>query len=306
MNESMPAELIGAERRIYVNGADRARVAYRKRHGANMLHTIAERRAWNQSHGPNLAAAAMRGGLAAVWKIHTARVDMLETMSDATRVGGAATGAHLATLTRQAEYAAARLEILATIGKAPRKSAAKPVKARKLASVPDVVAEPVETPAPVDVWAPVIHAVWTRQDGAVTDSGPVCRHAHDVVTLADVENVGEWLATVGDIVACESCVAIVASLPPAPVDIVAAAVDSGRMIVVSVGEPVAPATVPAPMPAMSYAARKASRRELAATMRAAGIKPDGVAWQLARSGVDLADIPAILAGDVAMPEGVNA
>lgn len=293
----IPTHLAGAERNVYVKAADRARAAYRKRTGATALQTIGERRAWLMAHGATMASKADAAGMTAVRKLHTTRVTALEIATDATRIGGAATGDHLAILTRQAEYATERLAILSPV-KAPRKPA-------KLASVPDVVAEPVETPAPVDVWAPVIHAAWTRQNGAVTDSGPVCAHAHDVVTLADVENVGEWLATVGDIVACESCAAIVASLPPAPVDIVAEAVDSGRVILVSVGaEPVAPEIVPAPMPAMTRAARKASRRELAATMRAAGIKPDGLAWQLARSGVDLADIPAILAGDVAMPESV--
>lgn len=92
----------------------------------------------------------------------------------------------------------------------------------------------------------------------------------------------------------------------APVDIVAEAIESGRMVVVNVDTgaayvapvgatlpdpadvgPVAPETVPAPMPRMTRAARKATRREIAATMRAAGIRPEGEAWREACAAAGL-------------------
>lgn len=41
----------------------------------------------------------------------------------------------------------------------------------------------------------------------------------------------------------------------------------------------APETVPAPMPPMTRAARKQTRREIAAKMRAEGVKPEGQAWR---------------------------
>lgn len=47
---------------------------------------------------------------------------------------------------------------------------------------------------------------------------------------------------------------------------------------------VVPATVPAPMPRMTRAARQASNRELAAAMRAAGIKVTPENWAAAKAG----------------------
>lgn len=248
---STPTHLIGAERRVYVAGADKSRKAYRTKHGAGHLRTIGERRDWQALHATGLAIAAERGGMSAVRKMHAARVAILETMSDPTRVGGPATGDHLAILTRDAEHAAERLAILAPAKS--RKPAARKTPARKLASVPDVVetvaaiVEPVETPAPIV--AACVGKACEWQDGCADD----------------------WC-------------------PNRPEN-----------------KPVTPEGVPADVQTYPQirAARKASRRELAATMRAAGLVPNGVAWQLARSGVDLADIPAILAGDAAMPESVT-
>lgn len=81
--------------------------------------------------------------------------------------------------------------------------------------------------------------------------------------------------------------------PAAPVaDIVDAGIASGRVILASVtpiaaakpAADVAPATVPAPMPAMTRAARKASNRDLAAAMRAAGIAITPDTWNAAKRG----------------------
>lgn len=60
-------------------------------------------------------------------------------------------------------------------------------------------------------------------------------------------------------------------------DELAAGIDSGRVILTVVSD--APATVPAPMPPMTWAARKATRREIAAKLRAQGIRPTGEAWR---------------------------
>lgn len=193
-----PSHLIGAERRTYLAGADKARAAYRKRHGATTLRAIAERRAWQLQHAAPMSLAADRGGMSAVRKMHTARVEHLATITAPDRIGGPAAPDFLATITRDAEHAAERLEVLAPARKA---TATRKPAARKLASVPT----PVETPAPV----------------------------------------------------------------------------------VEVDTSTAPATVPAPMPAMTRAARKATRRELAATMRAAGIRPEGDAWREACAAAGL-------------------
>ena len=67
---------------------------------------------------------------------------------------------------------------------------------------------------------------------------------------------------------------------------------------------VTPDSVPAPMPAMTRAARKASRLELAARMRAAGMVPAGEPWRLANEGVPLEDIAAALQG-IASRAGVQ-
>lgn len=190
-----PAHLIGAERITYRLAADKARTAYRRKHGAAVEMPREDRRKWNAAHGARLALAADRAGMNAVRKAHRTRVDQLATMSDPTRVGGAVSGEFLAIITADAEHAAARLEVLApaTTRKAP---ARKP--AAKLAAVPT----PTEESPTVD----------TRTT---------------------------------------------------------------------------PATVPAPMPPMSRAARKATRRELAATLRAAGIRPEGDAWREACAAAGL-------------------
>jgi hypothetical protein len=73
-------------------------------------------------------------------------------------------------------------------------------------------------------------------------------------------------------------------------DVLAAGVESGRVAIVTVDVP-APATVPAPMPAMTWQARKATRREIAAKLRAAGIRPAGEEWRRAclEAGLTVAD-----------------
>lgn len=76
--------------------------------------------------------------------------------------------------------------------------------------------------------------------------------------------------------------------PAAVPDVVGAAVESGRVAVIHVTEPV---TVPAPMPEMTRAARKASNRELAAAMRAAGTPITPETWAAAKSGT-LAQVTA--------------
>lgn len=52
-----------------------------------------------------------------------------------------------------------------------------------------------------------------------------------------------------------------------------------------VAETVTPETVPAPMPKQTHAAKKASNRELAAAMRAAGIKITADSWAAAKAGM---------------------
>jgi hypothetical protein len=59
-------------------------------------------------------------------------------------------------------------------------------------------------------------------------------------------------------------------------DVLAAGIESGHVIIATVTD--TPASVPAPMPAMTWAARKATRRELAAKLRAQGVRPSGEAW----------------------------
>lgn len=272
MTENMiPAHLIGAERRTYLAGADKARVAFRKRTGANVLQTIGERREWLAVHGTTMASKAEAAGMAAVRKMHTARVVTLETATDAGRIGGPADGEHLAILTREAEYAAERLAILSPV-KAPRvrKSAA-----RKIASVPDVVA--VES---VDVVAPAaevgrVTVTTVGRDGKVRKSRKLspadCAPVAALVTCPECGTVNES----GEM--CEQC-ARPAMPDDAPADVVTA-----------------PETVPAPMPRMTRAARKATRRELAASMRAAGIRPEGDAWREACAAAGLvapADVSA--------------
>lgn len=194
-----PAVLIGDERTTYRLAADKARTAYRRKHGATTLQNIVERRAWQTAHAAPMAAAADRSGMTAVRKAHQRRVDHLTTATEPDRVGGPAVGEFLAMLTSDAEHAAARLDILAPL---KRKPAVRKAATPQLTAVPDVVEESAE--------------------------------------------------------------------------ILAAGVDSGRVLLVAVG---APETVPAPMPAMTRAARKATRREIAATLRAAGIRPEGSAWR---------------------------
>lgn len=58
--------------------------------------------------------------------------------------------------------------------------------------------------------------------------------------------------------------------------------------------PLEPAAVPEPMPAQTWAARKASRRELAAAMRAAGLTPSGQTWELAKAGTPIADLAGLV------------
>lgn len=215
--QSMPAEIVGDERHIYTAAADRSRKAYRRKHGANVTLTLSERRAWNLAHRDKLAAAAARAGLAAVRKTHRARVDQLATMTDPDRIGGPASGEWLAILERDAAHAAARLEVLAAIGKTPRKT---PVR-RKSATV-ETVTEPTPATVPVEL---------------------------------------------------------------------AAAVESGRAVVIPIGAPrPAPATVPAPMPRQTRAARRQSRRELADALRAVGLRPAGDVWTLATAGHEPAEI----------------
>lgn len=71
---------------------------------------------------------------------------------------------------------------------------------------------------------------------------------------------------------------------PVKPDILAAGIESGRVIIAAVGAPAAPAEIPAPMPNMTRAARKASNRELAAAMRAAGVKITAESWEAAKAG----------------------
>lgn len=244
---TIPTHLAGAERNVYVMAADRARAAYRKRTGATALQTIGERRSWLMVHGATMASKADAAGMTAVRKMHTARVVTLETATDPARIGGPATGEHLAILTREADYAAERLAILAPV-KAPRKTA-------KLASVPDVAAAPVESMPEV-----------TRYADTATSALEKMRKPYTWRQLSKDERVAlvAELATRADVAPRVERVEL-ASV--APVDVPVAPVA------------VAPETVPAPMPAMTRAARKATRRELAATMRAAGIKPEGYAWR---------------------------
>lgn len=89
-----------------------------------------------------------------------------------------------------------------------------------------------------------------------------------------------------------------------PSDVLAAGIESGRVVIIDATpaarilgepdpapvEPAEPTTVPDPLPAQTWAARKQSRRELAAAMRAAGIKPAGEAWERAKSGTPLAEL----------------
>lgn len=93
------------------------------------------------------------------------------------------------------------------------------------------------------------------------------------------------LASVPDVAAVETVAP--AEVAPAEVDNSPAAVESRRAMFAGLGwqtsapagETSTPETVPDPLPAMTRAARKATRRELAATMRAAGIRPEGQAWR---------------------------
>lgn len=55
-----------------------------------------------------------------------------------------------------------------------------------------------------------------------------------------------------------------------------------------------PASLPDPLPSQTWHARKQSRRELAAAMRAMGLQPAGQAWELAKRGTPLADILAMV------------
>lgn len=218
----MPAELAGAERHTWQVGADRARKAYRTKHGANVTLTLDERRAWNAEHGAAMAAAAMRSGVAAVRRMHTARVHEAAEMCDPSRIGGPARGAYRERIQAAAVASEERLAALASVGKAPRKAAArKPAKGKNFEIAPVELADPSEK-----ILVP--ETVTCPQCGSVND------RADEM---------------------CDQC---------------------ARPIVAD--DVTAPETVPAPMPRMTRAARKATRREIAASMRAAGVKPEGQAW----------------------------
>lgn len=119
----------------------------------------------------------------------------------------------------------------------------------------------------------VIHAAYSRQNGSVTVSGPICAH----LTMHDTrEHVDTGPDAPADAeVTCHPCREILACLSPAPELVPAADVVPIRPDV----DVPAPDTVPAPMPAMTRAARKATRRELAAAMRAEGLRPEGAEWR---------------------------
>jgi hypothetical protein len=225
ITSTTPAVLVGDERTIYVMAADRSRAAYRRKHGATTLQTIAERRAWTLAHGVPMAAAAERGGMNAVRKMHRARVETLATMTRPDRVGGPVTGVYLDVITREAEQSAARLDALA----APRKTTArKPAQAKN-----SRVAAKKLGVAPVEI-SPV-----------AVDNTPEAVEAR----RAMFAGLG-WSTTP-------------AAAPVASVDVAETA----------------PATVPAPMPKMTRAAAKQTRREIAAAMRAEGLRPEGEEWR---------------------------
>lgn len=140
----------------------------------------------------------------------------------------------------------------------------------------------------LEVVPAVVHAAAEVGRGAGVTSGPVCSLADDLVSLEGVAVV--------EGVTCDACRRVLERLESAAADVAPVVPIRPELEpMADVDEPAAPETVPEPMPGMTRAARRASNRELAARMRAAGLTPAGEPWRLAVAGVPLEDIARKLA-----------
>lgn len=121
--------------------------------------------------------------------------------------------------------------------------------------------------APDPAPAPVVHASFARQYGSVTDTGPACANVDRIADAGDLEDVP------GLVVSCADCLAVVASVPAAPV------VESAPVVTIA-PEPAADETTEQTRPNRT---RRAARRQLAEDMRARGEDPtDAAAWAAAK------------------------
>lgn len=138
----------------------------------------------------------------------------------------------------------------------------------------------------IETVSDVVHAAFTRVYGAVTDTGPLCANEDRAHVLSEIETP--------DGVTCGRCVEILervrATAPetvetpetvtPAPV------VEKPKR---KRAPKTAPDTTPAPMPRMTYGAARQSRRELAASRRAAGLSLSGPDWIAAKVAAGIVD-----------------
>lgn len=249
-----PAGLTAPESSAYVRGYSRGCLAYVRKHGGPSMVL--------EGPAPAAGTPARRQLAAELRTITTAH--LIERHPAAHRAGMAALRKYRKTHGIAEPVAPA----------APRKPAAR--KPRTLAAVPDPAPAPVD---PDDMWAPVVrdetpapapvtHASFTRQYGSVTDTGPACANVDRISSRDDLED------TTGVEITCADCLAVVASVPAAPVE-------SAPVVRVL---PTAPAaeesTTEERRPNRT---RRAARRQLAEDMRARGEDPtDAAAWAAAK------------------------
>lgn len=270
------------ERSIYVRAASRSRATYMRKHGgaavpvpAGARVSIGGRFDWVSDAARDAVLGQVRAA-AAEWRaVH------LEPRELAAHRAGCA-----AVRKRLTQWG--QLERLEDLGLSGRRTPARPVPASEPAAAPVVeTVETVETPAA----APRKRTRWVTCD----------RH-RDKLRGMPARRRAEWWLEGGpgspcagehiagcrlfpgtDYFAPAICHgehrepwqdAAPADLEPVP-DTEAAA----RPVLT-----VVPDTVPAPMPRQSRDARRASNRELAARMRAAGLEPRGEMWERAKRG----------------------
>lgn len=268
----------------------------------------AHSQSWHATHDATRAAKCHAGGMSAVRKLHRDIVTRAETYRALTIIDPA----HAAELERQADAAAARLAELEPA--APIKStrtratvvAAVPVDRPEAAELAKLrrgsKLEPCTRHAGYWSSLPPARRFATAVEGGTSTpcEGGACtltpgtdRYAVDLVrrgsvTLAELNGYAsrepaaelepapaaelepvacaEWsqgCADVADTGTCEHGPAVADVVPLRP----------------DVDTTPAPDTVPAPMPAMTRAARKQTRREIAAAMRAEGLRPEGEEWR---------------------------
>jgi hypothetical protein len=279
-----PSNLTSAERGAYSAGFDRAARAYLRKHGSpGMAAAVAgewtaedsrklraHSQSWHATHDATRAAKCHAGGMSAVRKLYRDIVTRAEDYRALTITDPV----HAAELDRQADAAAARLAEL---------EPAAPVKSTRAAVV---AAVPVDRPEAAELvklrrgsklepcarhagyWQSLTPA--RRFQNAVEGGTSTPCDGGACLLTPGTDRYAVDLVRRGPVTLAElNSYATRAPAPAAELEPVADVVPLRP----DVDTTPAPDTVPAPMPAMTRAARKATRRELAAAMRAEGLRP---------------------------------